>query len=1080
MATATENVLRAEERLNAVVHAYLQAVDSGAPPDREALARAHPDLSAELQAFFAGEDEAAGLARALRPAPPPLPQETDEPRLTQGPDETTEGPTWQPGQQLGDYELLEEVAEGGMGVVYKARQISLNRVVAVKMIRAGQLASGAEVERFQREAEAVAQLDHPNIVPLYEVGAQAGQHFFTMKWMEGGCLAQTVVSGQWSVVSKEGQRRAAQLLETVARAVHYAHQRGILHRDLKPANILLDGHGAPHVTDFGLAKRIDGDRNLTQSGAIVGTPSYMSPEQAAGETRRLTTATDTYALGAILYELLTGRPPFVAGSPLDLLILVRTQEPTPPSRLQPKLPRDLETICLKCLEKEPAKRYATAAALADDLHRYVTGEPILARAAGWWERGCKWAKRRPAVAALLLLVLAVTALGIGGVVREWRKTERVLEQREQALYVNQILLAGRYLAGSQPDRAGPVLDACPPGLRHWEWHYLMRQARPEVLRLRGHTDRVTRVAFRPDGQWLASADLEGWVKLWDAGTGQSLRTWNAHPPGVLALVFSADGRRLVTAGEDEVVKVWDATTGRELRAIPDAGTQVAISPDGQRLASGGRQSRVSLWDAATGKLLQRPQRFDSDVFQIAFSPDGRRVGAGSYGKLMVWDVEPGKEDANPKDAHRVALGTYVPAFSPDFRTIAVDNKNTRSISLYEAATYQLLGDLHDRGVGDDQLQISCPYNSLAFSADSQRLAVNYLSGSVVVFQLQTGTTVHHSARRATGAALAFSPDGRRLAFGAGAGNVVEVETWERKDERKPRTWGNRLENHDHLFALSPAGGRLAVVRHLRDAELAVWDLSEDRVGPSFPLAANCQRPALSADGLRVACASASGHEVRVWNARTGREVQVLRWPAGGNLRVALGPGGRYLAAADDAQTVAVWDVATGRDLPPLLAGRPIQGLAFGKDDRLAVGCVDTIEIWDVPAGKRIRTLSNGEGGGRTLCFDPNGRWLAANDGNRAVRVWEVTTGREVRTLHGYAGMAAALTFSRDGRRLVTGGMDGAVKLWDVASGHEVLTLPGHAVQVTFVGFTPDGRSLISGGADGVAKVWDGRLLEAEE
>jgi WD40 repeat protein len=453
-----------------------------------------------------------------------------------------------------------------------------------------------------------------------------------------------------------------------------------------------------------------------------------------------------------------------------------------------------------------------------------------------------------------------------------------------------------------------------------------------------------------------------------------------------------------------------------------------------------------LWDAATGQPLLRPQRFDGEVFQIAFSPDGWRVGA----------------------------------FSPDFGTIAVDNKNTRSISLYDAATNQLLGELHDRGVGDDQLQLSCPYNSLAFSPDSKRLAVLYLSGAVVVFQLQTGKTVHHSTRRATGAALAFSPDGRRLAFGAGAGNVVEVETWERQDERQPRTLGKQLGNHDHVFALSPDGGRLAVVRHLRDAELSVWDVAEDRVCHTLPLTTDCQRPALSADSLRVACASANGHDVRVWDLLSGKEAQVLRGAPGGSLRIALGPDGRYLAAADEAQTVAVWDVGTGRALPPFHAARPIQGLAFGKNDRLAVGCVDAIEIWDVQAGKRVRTLSNGEGGGRTMCFSPDGRLLAANDGNLAVRIWEVATVREVSTLHGYAGMAAALTFTRDGRRLVTGGMDGGLKLWDIVTGQEVLTLPGHAVQVTFVGFTPDGGALISGGADGVAQVWDGRPLEGEE
>ncbi len=417
-----------EQRLDNLVVSYLEAVERGARPDPRAWAARYPELAAELMEFVADQDQFQGWTEPLRdmarvgstevdvPAatgdggrlPPP---ETRVVRLDDSATIDDEGPRPPPEKEvagLGDYELLGEIARGGMGVVYRARQIRLQRIVALKMILVGRSSSPEALQDFRREAEAAAQLDHPNIVPIYEVGEHDGLPYFSMKLIDGGDLHATLRQ------SIRDPRAMTRVLAIVARAVHHAHERGILHRDLKPGNILLDRQGEPHVTDFGLAKRFDHDSEASLAGRIVGTPKYMAPEQAAGQ-KGLTTAADVYSLGVILYQMLAGRPPFEAEHPLEILRQVIEEEPPPPRTLNPHVDRDLETICLKCLRKEPAGRYASALALAEDLERVLAGEPIQARPVAAGERAWKWARRRPAAAALVCVsVAAALLLLIGG------------------------------------------------------------------------------------------------------------------------------------------------------------------------------------------------------------------------------------------------------------------------------------------------------------------------------------------------------------------------------------------------------------------------------------------------------------------------------------------------------------------------------------------------------------------------------------------------------------------------------------------------------------------------------------------
>jgi WD40 repeat protein len=651
------------------------------------------------------------------------------------------GPASVPG-----FELLRELGRGGMGVVYLARQDGLGRLVALKMILAGEHAGKHERRRFRSEAEAAARLQHPNVVPVFEVGEHAGHPYMALEYCPGGGLDRKLAG------TPLPPREAAVLAQTLARAVQAAHDKGVVHRDLKPANVLLADGGVPKVTDFGLAKRLDSG-GLTATGNVMGTPSYMAPEQALGEAARIGPATDVYALGAILYELLTGRPPFRAATTWDTLGQVINDIPVSVRQLQPKTPVDLETICLKCLRKDSTGRYRTAAELADDLGRFLGGEAIRARPAGLAERSFKWARRRPAAAGLLLALVA----GFIGVL--WAYSRAVVEKRradERAAYARAMEAQLRALVDRSDERSAAPDKAAMA-------HFVL-----EFRNLKGHARDVSSVCFSPDGSRLASACFDKTVKLWDAASCSEIRTFKGHADGVSCVCFSPDGKCLASASFDKTVKIWDVASGSEIRTLKGhAGdvNSVCFNPDGTCLASGARDKTVKLWDAASGSEIRTLKGHAHSVSSVCFSPDGSRLASASFDKTVkLWEAASGSEICTLK-GH--ADGVSSICFSPDGSRLASASFD-KTVKLWDAASCSEIRTL--KGHAGD-------VNGVCFNPDGTCLASGAFDCTVKVWDVAAGTEIRTLQGHA-GLVLSVccSIDGRRLASSADDGTVLIWDT----------------------------------------------------------------------------------------------------------------------------------------------------------------------------------------------------------------------------------------------------------------------------------------------------------------
>jgi WD40 repeat protein/tRNA A-37 threonylcarbamoyl transferase component Bud32 len=1010
-----------------------------------------------------------------------------------------------PVRSFGDYDLLEEVARGGMGVVYKARQKSLGRVVAVKMLLFGEQSGKEVAQRFRAEAAAAASLQHPNIVAIHEVSAHEGQPFFVMDFIAGESLAR-LAAGQ-----PLPGTRAARYVKIVAEAIHYAHEHGILHRDLKPSNVLIDPFDQPRVTDFGLAKRIHHDSELTLSGQVLGSPNYMPPEQAAAKRGLVGRRSDIYSLGAILYHLLTGRPPFMGETLTDTLQDVVNQEPVSPRLLNPSVPRDLETLCLKCLEKEPARRYQTALALAEELDRFLKAEPIQARRIGPTARFWRWCRRKPVVASLgaATLVLLLT-FAVGSPIAAWRIDherqraelgELAARQKayasdmnlvQRALELNNLGSALRLLQRHMPlvpaggtssaSSANPETRPTQPSekvlpgnreflgeienretqriekdLRGWEWRYLWKQCQSDVqFTLSQEASHITSLTVSHDGKWLAAGVNYHGLPVWDLATRQEIIRLPADGPEVRT-AFSPRESLLAysietgfgSTNRQYYLRLWSGTTRKLVTNAPLGGvcSDLAFSDDGRILVTSTKDpdNQITLWRVPDLKQLASYPAPQKTAFAV--SPDlSLAAYATEDGKLRVLDLVAGKERWTKKATDEEFRSL---ALSPDGKTLAGGTGSDDSfIRLLDVASGVELGRLQGHRSGVLRLLFWPDGNTLASASRDQTIRLWDVTDPAKGGSLSTLRGHRSGVMR-----LALLPDNKTLVSGSLDGSVCVWNTATNRTERKYTTLPRNLAD----WRFSPDSKSVVTVD--LQGRVAKWHGSDFQdMQPLLEIDPNFDEVCISEDCRWLADGSIDG-QIQVWDLHSRTRL------------------GGFIAPAGRHQSTDLWyrPRRTRLGAFPAYAG-PITLCQFmdqGSKLMIVHKADDSLHEWDLKTWLETRSWPSAPGIS-TRAFSRDGHWSvssAVHPGtNSTSSLIDFTTGGVTNLNLGWYVNAC---FSPDAKHLAGASWGMHARLWETATQREVATFRGFLGGVYSVAFSPDGKRLATGsGGKEAIKLWD--------